>query len=224
MLIIGGTTAGGVGDALHKEVVKEYYPEITPVVPTIDELDVRDPMSIGQFMELNDRHWDYVMYAAGVNYIYPIQELPEIDLEEIFDVNVMGYIRFMTALSQGQTSGRVCAITGISGRIPMRYTTPYCASKAALVHAIRCLAKELGPDWQITGLAPATMQTGMTAGIDLDIQSERGWSAEELARREYLREPFGRRIFPQEVVDVAMMTFMGPGVLTGSIIDVAGGA
>jgi NAD(P)-dependent dehydrogenase (short-subunit alcohol dehydrogenase family) len=222
VLVIGGTTFGGIGWTFARYMV-DNFPDAKVITPPIEALDVREPQSIKA--GLSQMYWDYVLYAAGVNYISPLQNLPEADLLHIFDVNVMGYIRVMSELASTQSDGRVCAVTGISSRIPMRYTTPYCSSKAALVHAIRCVAKEMGPNWQITGVAPGTIQsTEMSEEIDQQILTERGWNRNELLTRELKREPFGRRIYPGEIAMVIADIFMGPPVLTGTIVDIAGGA
>jgi len=225
MLIIGGTTEGGVGWGLAQHV-KKFYPEWRVFTPPIADLDVTIPMSVRRFFDAPDAPvWDYVLYSAGVNHINPLTEISEEDLNEIFQVNVMGYIRVIGALARNQVQGRICSVVGISGRIPMRRTVPYCSSKSGLAFAIKCAAKELGPDWQVTGVAPATLEeTQMSNTIDQEIMDQRGWDVNEYMRREHIREPYGRRLTPAEVAEGIMIIFNGPQSLTGSVVDIAGGA
>ena len=103
----------------------------------------------------------------------------------------------------------------------------YCASKAALNHAVRCAARELAStgDWQITAIVPGTVaETPLTESVDRQVMAIRDWDKVELLKQERIRQPFNRRISKNEVADVVLATFNGPMTLNGSVIDLTGGA
>ena len=220
LLAIGATTWNGIGEAIAESAPSRYGVS----KPTPDEMDVTGYNHVKKFLEENGPY-SHVVYCAGVQYLGKLDELDHTDIQTIFDVNVIGFINVLSALTRTQKSGRVCAISSLAGRVPMTGSIGYCASKAALNHAVRCAARELKENWQITAIVPATVaDTPLTTSVDEQVMAIRDWDRAELEKQERIRQPFGRRITKDEVADVVWATITGPMTLTGSVIDLAGGA
>jgi NAD(P)-dependent dehydrogenase (short-subunit alcohol dehydrogenase family) len=219
-LIIGASTEGGIGEAIAHTLQGNGF---QPVCPSIHEADVTSAGRLAEYVSDNGP-FPYAIYCAGIQRLGWIKDLNPEDVIDVFDVNVLGYINLLNALVKHQPGGRVVAITSLSARIPMRGSIAYCASKAALNHAVRCAARELTPDWHITGVMPTTVdETPLTTANDKQIMAMRGWSAEEAAAREAQWIPIGRRARKDEVADVVLDLLLGPEMLTGSIVEIAGG-
>jgi NAD(P)-dependent dehydrogenase (short-subunit alcohol dehydrogenase family) len=220
VLVIGATTPGGIGETVAK-MFKHWYHVLTP---SPDVMDVTSYGHVDQYIERNGP-FSHVIYCAGIQHLGTLDELDPHEAEDVFDVNVLGYIRLMSSLVRHQDGGKVCAISSLAGRTPMTGSIAYCASKAALNHAIKCAARELKSDWQITAVVPGTVaDTPLTSAVDKQIMQMRGWSGTQLLEQERIRQPFGRRISKGEVADVVYSLMMGPMTLTGSIVDLTGGA
>ena len=221
MLIIGGTTPGGIGENIAMNALRLGF---KPVTPKPDELDVTSEESIFGYLN-NNGPFDHVVYCAGVQYLGRLETLDLDEIKAIFDINVIGFIRVLNCLTRTQQNGKVCAISSLAGRTAMTGSIGYCSSKAALNHAVRCAARELKSHWQITAVVPATVgDTPLTASVDAQVMKIRGWDVHELLKQEQIRQPFGRRITKDEVSEVVLNTLVGPMTLTGSVIDLTGGA
>jgi NAD(P)-dependent dehydrogenase (short-subunit alcohol dehydrogenase family) len=221
MLIIGGTTANGIGEAVDREAkIRGCVTE----VPSRTMLDVSDPHSVHEFFANNDHDYSQVVYAAGIQVIGTLSELSIHDIRDIYSVNVLGFIDVLSHLVKRQDHGRVCAVSSDAGRIAMTGSIGYCSSKAAMSHAIRCAARELKQHWQITGVAPGVVDgTALTNSVDAQVMKVRGWTQEDLLNQEQIRRPFGRRVTPDEVAWVVLDMIGGPMTLSGTITEINGG-
>jgi len=221
MLVFGATTEGGIGEAIAMEgrAFSQYME-----TPSPGEFDVRDHESTVEWFKAHGPY-DAVVYSAGVQYLGMLNNLDMYDIDQIFQVNVVGFINVLQGLVKTQASGRVCAISSLAGRQPFSGSIGYCASKAALNHAIRCAARELKQGWQITGVVPATVAgTQLTYSVDRQVMEIRQWDHDELIKQERDRQPFGRRIHTDEIAQLVLSILTGPMCMTGSVVDIAGGA
>lgn len=179
-----------------------------------------------QIRKENPGHVLDVVYCAGVNRLSAIKDVDEIELWETFNVNVMGFIRLMKVLVNvyGEDGANVVAVASDAARNAMRNSINYCASKAALVQAVRVAARELAPAYRINAISPAIIDaTPMTMDIDIEVQQQRGWTEEEARAYERTMIPMGRRAEKYEVAQVILSTLIGPDFLTGSNIEITGG-
>jgi NAD(P)-dependent dehydrogenase (short-subunit alcohol dehydrogenase family) len=220
MLVVGGTTEGGIGQA----IVKRHAQWMKVLAPTVGEMDVTNPASVYSYVRENGPFTSTV-YCAGIQYLDRLDALAINDVRDIFEVNVIGFISLLAELTKSQTGGKVIAISSLAGRVPMTGSIGYCSSKAALNHAVRCAARELKSDWQINAIVPATVEdTPLTTSVDQQVMDIRGWSRDELMEQERIRQPLGRRIRKDEIVDLVLKILASPAALTGSVIDLTGGA
>jgi NAD(P)-dependent dehydrogenase (short-subunit alcohol dehydrogenase family) len=89
---------------------------------------------------------------------------PEI-WRRLFDVNVIAPFVLVTAAEQALRAAKGCVVnvSSLAGVKPTGSSIPYAASKAALNHQTRLLAKVLGPDVRVNAVAPGLVDTPWTA-------------------------------------------------------------
>jgi NAD(P)-dependent dehydrogenase (short-subunit alcohol dehydrogenase family) len=183
-----------------------------------------------------------IAYCAGINLLDAIEDVDEVNLWQTFGVNVMGFIKVLQALVKvyyrdntdwlkGFASGthpqivsNVVAVASDAARVPMRNSITYCASKAALVQAVRVAGRELAPYVRVNAISPGIIDgTPMTTAIDAEVQLQRKWTEEEARAYERSMIPMQRRGTKWEVADLIMLMLNGPAYMTGSNIEINGG-
>lgn len=230
LLIIGGTS--GIGEEIAKQAI-DKFDRVT--VPERHELDVTLDDNVERYIRnLGSKEMiTHTVYSAGVASLEWIRDLMNRTLdhgdaynefEKVYNVNVFGFLRVMTALSRTFARGRVVAIVSDASRTPMRGSIAYCSSKAALAAAIKVAARELAPDWNVNGISPsAVFDTPLTDWIDETVPKFRGWTRAEAAGYEMAGVPKKRRAYKDEVAQLTISTLLGPDFVSGSIIDITGG-
>lgn len=221
--IIGGTS--GIGQAVSMECAGKGHDVSSSGI----KYDVKDPGKLGSFWE-QFGPFDAVVYSAGVNQLGWIEELDDKTVLDIYDTNVVGFMRLLQLIKKknaGAVIGHCQSIVAISSDAaerPMRTSIAYCASKAALNMAVRVAAREMAPLVRVNAIAPGvTENTIMTAYVDAVVPAIRGWRGESAAEYERSQIPMGRRAEPAEVARVTYDVLTGPEYLTGSVITVNGG-
>jgi NAD(P)-dependent dehydrogenase (short-subunit alcohol dehydrogenase family) len=107
---------------------------------------------------------DYLVQSAGIGILKPFGELTNNDLDVLFNANVRTSFNIFQAVlpvMQEQKFGRVIAIPGILGKVPMMQASGYCAAKYALTGMVKCLAQE----YKRHGIRFSLMHFG---GVDSD--------------------------------------------------------
>lgn len=117
---------------------------------------------------------DILVNNAGAAWGAPFEEFPESAWDKVMDVNVKG-VFFLTQklLPLLKKSGhfndpaRVINISSVDGQhVPAPETYSYSASKAAVIHMTRVLAKRLAKDFiNVTSIAPGPFPSHMTQGL-----------------------------------------------------------
>lgn len=231
MLIIGGTSPGGIGETIGRQFVYSYGDSVRVDSPRPSEVDVTRDTDLFDYVS-NNGPYDFAVYAAGIASLQWIDDFmpadPYLDFPEftkVYDVNVFGFLRLLTALKRTQADGgRILAIVSDAATTPMRGSMAYCTSKAALSMAVRCAAREMGPEWCVNGLSPSAVEgTPMSDWIDKMVPVFRGWEPEQARSYEVGAIPKGRRVTTDEVAAMAVSILTGPDFLTGSIIQLTGG-
>lgn len=117
---------------------------------------------------------------------------------------------YLRAASTDEQPASVLNISSHAGVRPKGASIPYAASKAALNHVTRLLAKTLGPCIRVNAIAPGLVDTPLTEN----------WSD---IRSQWIREaPMRRRASPKDIADVALMLTEST-YLTGEVMMVDGG-
>jgi NAD(P)-dependent dehydrogenase (short-subunit alcohol dehydrogenase family) len=165
---------------------------------------------------------DILVNNAGANWGAPLAEFPDSAWDRVLDVNVKGVFhltRYLTpALSAAGTQrapSRVINIGSIDGiRVPEMETYSYSASKAAVHHLTRVLARRLGREnITVNAIAPGPFESKMMAAT-LD------------AFRDHIENasPFGRIGEPDDIAAAAIyLAAPATAWVTGVVLPVDGG-
>ena len=161
---------------------------------------------------------------AGTSWGAPLETFPYAAWERVLSVNVAGpfaltqrLLPLLKRAASENTPARVLNIGSVMGMEPMgdgAYS--YAASKAALHHITRILAKELSSqNITVNALAPGLFESRMTAFATRD---------EERLPRIRARIPLHRLGRPEDIAAAALF-LCGPGgaYVTGAILPVDGG-
>lgn len=159
---------------------------------------------------------------AGATWGAPLAEFPDSAWDRVLDLNVKGVFHLtrylVPALSAAATPddpARVINIGSIDGlRVPELETYSYSASKAAVHHLTRALAKRLAPGGiTVNAIAPGPFESKMMAAT-LD------------AFGDVIRSqcPLGRIGRPSDMAGTAIfLSSLAGSYLTGAVIPVDGG-
>jgi NAD(P)-dependent dehydrogenase (short-subunit alcohol dehydrogenase family) len=151
---------------------------------------------------------DLLVNNVGVFRKAPLAELSEEALDEAFDVNVKAAVMASRAAAphmRRRGRGAIVNVASLGGLRAWKSYLPYCASKAALVMATRCLALALAPEITVNAVAPGVLDPP---------------GAEEALRK---RVPLGRFGALGEVVDAVLFLLSGAPYTTGEVVRVDGG-
>lgn len=214
--VVGGTS--GIGQAIAKEL--ELY-AIKTVCSDKQDADVRNPSILREFEFINGR-FDGIVYSAGKTELDWLGVILPQTMQDIFHVNVTGLINVLQACPSAK---RVLVVGSDAAWRPMRTSTAYVASKAALHAAVACIARErASDDFAINVVAPGmTEPTHMQEYIDKTVPEIRGWSPEQAYEYEQSQIPMARRATVEEVAEVACKILtMETNYLNGAVIPVNG--
>lgn len=164
---------------------------------------------------------DGLVNNAGTASLGPFAEMASEPIETMFRVNVIGPLALVRAClpELAKTSGSVVNVTSGAGVSAAPRAVGYGASKAALIHATRSLAKEFGGSIRVNAIVPGPCRTEIWEGT--------GLSPEQIDAR--LTElgatiPAGRVGEPDEVARwVCQLLDRRSSWVTGSIVAVDGG-
>ncbi|MBU2739286.1 SDR family NAD(P)-dependent oxidoreductase [Acidithiobacillus concretivorus] len=163
---------------------------------------------------------DVLVNNAGESSVIPHDDLlaatPDI-WHRLYELHVVAPWRlialgepYLRAASTDEQPASVLNISSHAGVRPKGASIPYAASKAALNHVTRLLAKTLGPGIRVNAIAPGLVDTPLTEN----------WSA---IRAQWIREaPMRRSAGPKDIADVALMLTEST-YLTGEVMMVDGG-
>jgi 2,3-dihydro-2,3-dihydroxybenzoate dehydrogenase len=200
---------------------------------TAHEADVSEPESVERLVTAvvaAHGRIDVFVNAAAILDVQPFLELTLESWERTFAVNTRGAFIAGQAVArqmvrQGE-GGRIVAIASNIARIPRLNNAAYCASKAAVVHLVRCMALELAQyDITVNALCPGSTATPML----VDVQAKGDRSRLEGIIRGSLEQwrtgiPLGRLAEPED--QAAMAVFLATESarhITGQILCVDGG-
>lgn len=158
---------------------------------------------------------------AGANWAAPLAEYPDAAWDKVLALNVKGIFHLTRALvpmlEKAAAPGdpaRVINVGSIDGiQAPGLETYAYSASKAAVHHMTRVLAKRLAPAVTVNAVAPGPFESKM---MEATLEKFRDSIVQGV--------PMGRIGEPEDMAGVAIYLASRAGAyLTGSVIPVDGG-
>lgn len=164
---------------------------------------------------------DGLVYCAGIPGTRPLRMLKPAALTEVMNINFNAFVemvRCVTKKNAFNAGMSIVGISSISSTIGSLGKTSYCASKAAMDAAVRCMAKELAPNGiRVNTVCPGIIETALfqqfknNAGDSQDAQIK--------IQRQYL----GVGI-PSDVANTIVFLLSDAArLITGSSIGIDGG-
>lgn len=169
----------------------------------------------------DEQQVDVLINNAGATWGAPLVEHDEATWDRVLGLNLKA-VFFMTkhllpllrAAGSGEEPARVINIGSIDAlHVPTRETYSYSASKAAVHHLTRHLAKQLAPEITVNSIAPGPFESKMMAAILKDFGDTIVANA-----------PLKRIGRPDDMAGTAIFLASRAGAyLTGAVIPVDGG-
>lgn len=166
---------------------------------------------------------DVLVNNAGITAHVPFDDLEALTddvWDRLYDVNVKGAFfcaRAVAPQMRRQGGGKIINLGSVAGQRAFGSSIAYCASKAALIHVSRCLAKTLAPQIRVNVIVPgAIAETRWNAGRPNFDPAAAARSGAESA-------PLKRAGTPADIAETAVYLAAGADFLTGTVINVDGG-
>lgn len=194
--------------------------------------DAADPAGVAATVASADERLgpvDILVYAAGAAAVGRFEDIDDSDWQRLYEVNVLGAVRFARALLPGMRQrrhGRIVNVASTAAKYGSLYQSPYNASKHALLGLTRCLALETAADGiTVNAICPGYVDTEMLR----DAAPE--WSeligvpeAELIDTLVAAKVPQKRLLEPAEVAELAVYVASPAAAgLTGQGLTLAGG-
>lgn len=158
---------------------------------------------------------------AGLARFGPVEEADPDDWTRMIQTNLLGPAALLkhAAPALREARGAVVNVGSIGGLLALPGRALYGASKAALAHLTRSLARELAPEVRVNAVLPGAIDTEMYDDLGLDEEAVSRLRAEMI-----LTTPLGRMGTVQDVVPWIEL-LLGPAGewVTGSLFVVDGG-
>lgn len=182
--------------------------------------DVGDPVQVRDLFQrvfAEYKRLDVLVANAGVLHDALLGLMTPKIISDVFHVNLNGLLycsQYASRLMMRNGGGSIIALSSIMGTNGAVGQTVYAASKAAVIGAVKSMAKELAPRGiRVNAIAPGFIETDMTRAIGEAKYSERLASI-----------AMGRAGSAREVAEAALF-LAGPmsSYITGQVIGVDGG-
>lgn len=153
----------GIGQAIFKKLNKEKYQIIAP---TRQELDLKYDLSINQLIDkYQNLNIDILINNAGINFPQWIEELPDQNIQDHIQVNLISPIKLIRVFvphMKKQRWGRIVNISSMFGIVARGKQTMYTATKHGINGVTKALALELGPhNILINSVCPGFVKTDL---------------------------------------------------------------
>jgi NAD(P)-dependent dehydrogenase (short-subunit alcohol dehydrogenase family) len=136
------------------------------------------PTNLGDF--------DIVYNCSGITLNEAVYQHNPINAQRVYNVNVIGAMNLTTEYAKQRSAkhleGCIVHVGSTGSRKVFTNCSAYCSSKAALAHYVQCAGYELRSSGiSVIGIHPGNIKdTQMTKNVQLDLQNNRGMSAEQV--------------------------------------------
>ncbi len=156
---------------------------------------------------------DALVNNASSFYPTPMGTITEAQWDDLMGSNLKAPLFLSQAASPylKKTRGCIVNIVDIHGFRPMKAHTLYCAAKAGLAMLTQSLAKEMGPDIRVNGVAPGAIMWPQSE-LNNEIQAS-------ILERTVLK----RQGCPEDIANTVKFLIMDGNYITGQVIAVDGG-
>ncbi len=142
--------------------------------PARQELDVRDPASVGTFFD-SIEHLDVLINAAGITDNRILHRMEPHEWEDVIDTNLKGAHLCSQAAAlkmMRRRSGHIVNVGSYAALHPSIGQSAYAASKAGLIGLTKSYAREFGArNIRVNCVLPGFLETRMTAGLSDEVRA-----------------------------------------------------
>ncbi len=161
---------------------------------------------------------DVLVNNAGTGNMGPLSEISDEEIEGIYRTNVFAPLALIREATPhlANSKGAIINISSVAARGIMPGVVAYASSKAAVDHATRLLAAELG----LIGIRVNAVAPGLTdTDITTDVKSN-----EEMLGMIIAQTPMGRLGEPKDIANaVLLLSDSRAGWITGQSVQAGGG-
>jgi len=180
------------------------------------QADLLNTQSLEPLVEKAAAIWgrlDVLINNASSFYPTPVGTITEQHWDDLMGSNLKAPVFLSQAATPylQESQGCIVNIVDIHGFRPMKEHPVYCAAKAGLAMLTQSLAKELGPDIRVNGVAPGAIMWP-SSELDPEVQTS-------ILERTSLK----RQGEPQDIANTVKFLVMDAGYITGQVIPVDGG-
>ena len=165
-VVIVNARASDEATASFAQLEKAYPDRVTAVYGSV--ADSATATALIQ-AAMKQKRLDILVNNAGILRDKLIGMISDAEINELFDVNIIGLIKITqlaARLMSRRKSGSIINISSIVGRRGNSGQMVYSATKSAVIGATFSAAKELGPmNIRVNAVAPGLIQTSMIAAI-----------------------------------------------------------
>lgn len=156
---------------------------------------------------------DVLINNASTFYPTPVGSIGLEDWDDLMGTNLKAplFLSQSAAPALRDAQGLIINMIDIHAQRPLRDHPVYCSAKAGLAMLTKSLARELGPEIRVNGIAPGPI-LWPESGLDQQLQ-------EEIVAKTLLK----RRGAPEDIVRTALFFAVDAPYVTGQILAVDGG-
>jgi NAD(P)-dependent dehydrogenase (short-subunit alcohol dehydrogenase family) len=197
-----------------------------------DGIDVTDPDTADRIADRAPGPVDILVNNAGTSRIASLDDVPDEEFYEQFEIHVMASMRLMRAFAPGMAErgwGRIVNVSSSSGKRPSsNLSAAYSVAKAAQLSLSRVYADAYaGRGVLVNAIAPgpsSSPQWMEEGGLADQLARAKGISREDAIEAQASRPPVGRFAEPEEIAAViAFLCSERASNVTGAAWSVDGG-
>jgi NAD(P)-dependent dehydrogenase (short-subunit alcohol dehydrogenase family) len=192
--------------------------------------DLLDPAAPDRLVDAVEQAWgppSVLVANAGEGLSAPIARFPDDVWERQLALNLTAPFRCVRRVVPGMVDvgwGRLVVVASVAAKRGEPYIAGYTAAKHGVLGLVRSVAAELARTGvTANAVCPAYVDTAMTDGSVATIVAQTGRSPEEARTILERKQPIGRLITVDEVVDTVWFCVVNGGV-SGQGLNVDGGA
>lgn len=168
---------------------------------------------------------DVLVNNASDFYPTPLESATAADWQQLMGSNLQGPFFLTQALLPAlrAATGTVINLIDIHASRPLPQHPIYCAAKAGLLMLTRALARDLGPEIRVNGIAPGSILWPEQDGAEQSGSEQDQGAFTDIERRLIDQIPARRMGTPEDIVRTALFLIDDAPYITGQIIAVDGG-
>lgn len=180
------------------------------------QADLDDTYQLDEVIEKAAAFWgrlDLLVNNASSFYPTPIGSITLMDWDQLFNSNLKAPLFLSQAAVPHlkRTSGSIVNIVDVHAYRPMKQHSVYCAAKAGLAMLTQSLARDLGPEIRVNGVAPGAI---LWPANDMENETKN-----LILERTALKRPGD----PEDIAKAVLFLARDADYITGQVIPVDGG-